>query len=223
MPVVTTSSKKQILLAAERLFAVHGIEGISLRQIGAAAGNGNNSAVQYHFGSKDRLIQAIFEYRLPWLHQRRLDLMAERGTSDLRGLVECQVRPLMEHSEVADSYYLTFVAMLKQYGRRDIFACIPEPMRTSSREFQEQLALYLPYIAEPLRTNRIAQAMSLVVEATAERQRAHAAEQPVLPFEVHLMDLLDAIIGFMAATVSTQTLDALAHTTPAPLSWASFI
>ncbi|WP_018637006.1 TetR/AcrR family transcriptional regulator [Parafrankia elaeagni] len=223
MPVATTSSKKQILLAAERLFAVHGIEGISLRQIGAAAGNGNNSAVQYHFGSKDRLIQAIFEYRLPWLHRRRLDLMAERGTSDLRVLVECQVRPLMEHSEVADSYYLTFVAMLKQYGRRDIFACMPEPMRTSSREFQEQLATYLSHIAEPLRTNRIAQAMSLVVEATAERQRAHAADQPVLPFEVHLMDLLDAITGFMTAAVSTQTLDALAHTAPAPLSWARFI
>ena len=48
-----------------------GLLGVSLRQIGAAAGNGNNSAVQYHFGTKDRLVQAVFEYRLPRLRERR--------------------------------------------------------------------------------------------------------------------------------------------------------
>jgi AcrR family transcriptional regulator len=53
--------KEQIVLAAERLFAERGLDGVSLREIGAAVGNANNSAVQYHFGSKDQLVRAIFE------------------------------------------------------------------------------------------------------------------------------------------------------------------
>ena len=60
-----------------------------LRQIRVAAGNGNNSAVQYHFGSKDKLVQAIFEYRLPRLHERRILLVAELRPNDLRSWVEC--------------------------------------------------------------------------------------------------------------------------------------
>ena len=52
MTTIAPSTKEQIVLAAEGLFAERGIEGVSLRQIGTAAGNGNNSAVQYHFGTK---------------------------------------------------------------------------------------------------------------------------------------------------------------------------
>ena len=67
MPDCGESTKEQILLAAERLIADHGVDGVSMRQIGSAVGSGNNSAVLYHFGSKEKLVQAIFEYRLPRL------------------------------------------------------------------------------------------------------------------------------------------------------------
>ncbi|MET0908751.1 MAG: helix-turn-helix domain-containing protein, partial [Ilumatobacteraceae bacterium] len=60
-----SASARRIVEVAERLFALHGIDGVSLRQIAAAAGTANNSAVNYHFGSKDGLITAIFQYRLP--------------------------------------------------------------------------------------------------------------------------------------------------------------
>src|SRR3954462_1756002 len=92
----TKSTKEQIVLAAERLFAEHGIDGVSLRQVGAAAGNGNNSAVQYHFGSKDRLVQAVFEYRLPRMQERRALLIAEHRPDALRSWVSCLVRWMLE-------------------------------------------------------------------------------------------------------------------------------
>src|SRR4051812_50018016 len=84
MSVIAPSTKEQIVLAAEALFAERGVEGVSLRQIGAAAGNGNNSAVQYHFGTKDRLVQAGFEYRLPRPRERRDPLLAARRPHDPR-------------------------------------------------------------------------------------------------------------------------------------------
>src|SRR5690554_3230602 len=64
-------SARKIIIAAQRLFAERGIDGISLREIASSAGHANNSAVQYHFQSKEGLIQAIFELRVPFLEETR--------------------------------------------------------------------------------------------------------------------------------------------------------
>src|SRR2546423_7467092 len=47
VPRVPTSTKEQIILAAEQLFAEHGLDAVSLRQVGTAAGCGNHSAAQH--------------------------------------------------------------------------------------------------------------------------------------------------------------------------------
>src|SRR3546814_19686067 len=71
----------RILQAAEDCFGEHGIDAVSLRQIAIAAGQGNTAAVQYHFGSKEGLLEAIFQHRLPAIHQRR----KAPGTEERRG------------------------------------------------------------------------------------------------------------------------------------------
>ena len=223
MPVVAPSTKEQIVRAAERLFADRGIEGVSLRQIGAAAGNGNNSAVQYHFGSKDQLIQAIFTCRLPRLHERRMLLIAERRPDDLRSWVECQLRAVMEQSEQPGSHYLSFIAMLQQHGRRDVFQRLPEELRESTRTFHERLGFLLTHVPEPLRTHRIAQAMIFIVHAAADRERARANGQHVLPFAVEVTDLIDGMVGFLEAPVSPAARTALDDTDPASLTWPMFL
>ena len=64
-----SASALRLVLAAERLFALHGIDGVSLRQIASEAGSANNSAVHYHFGSKEGLIGAIFRLSVAAGHQ----------------------------------------------------------------------------------------------------------------------------------------------------------
>ncbi|MEX5713006.1 TetR/AcrR family transcriptional regulator [Parafrankia sp. FMc6] len=223
MPMVTRSTKEQIVLAAERLFALHGIEGVSMRQIRVAAGNGNNSVVQYHFGSKDQLAQAIFEYRLPRLHERRTLLVAELRPKDLRSWVECQLRTVLEQSEQPGSHYLNFVAMLWQCGRRDVFESMPEEFRSSVTAFDQQLKALLPHIAEPLRTHRITHAMTSIVHAGADRERARSGGQAVLPFAVEVMSLLDGMVGFLEAPVSEAALATLDGTDPAGVAWRTFL
>ncbi len=61
----------RILDAAEALFVEHGLEATSMRMITATAGV-NLAAVNYHFGSKENLIQEVFRRRLGELNQRRL-------------------------------------------------------------------------------------------------------------------------------------------------------
>jgi AcrR family transcriptional regulator len=220
---VPLSVKEQIALTAERLFALHGIDGVSLRQIGAAAGNANNSAVQYHFGSKDKLIEAIFACRLPRLHQRRSLLIAMRSPDDLRSWVECQLLTVLEQSEEPGSHYLGFVAMLRQHGRRDIFECLPGELRESTRDFHERLGSLLPHIAEPLRSHRIAQANAFIVQAAAGREQANAAGRPVLPFAVEAAELTDGMTGFLRAPVSPAAREAVQSTGPASVAWPSFL
>ena len=69
------STKERILSAAEVLFARHGFDGASLRQLTAAAGV-NLAAVNYHFGSKDRLVEEVFRRRLDELNSRRLKALS---------------------------------------------------------------------------------------------------------------------------------------------------
>src|SRR6476659_3960675 len=67
-------TKTRILDAAEGLFMEHGFEATSLRSITTAAGV-NLAAVNYHFGSKEELFQAVLTRRLDPMNQERIDLL----------------------------------------------------------------------------------------------------------------------------------------------------
>ena len=72
---LSQDTKSRILDAAELLFMEHGFEATSLRQLTAAAGV-NLAAVNYHFGSKKELFQAVLTRRLDPMNQERIDLLA---------------------------------------------------------------------------------------------------------------------------------------------------
>ncbi len=75
-PIDTTSqdTKSRILDAAEHLFMEHGFEATSLRSLTAAA-SVNLAAVNYHFGSKEELFQAVLTRRLDPMNQERIALL----------------------------------------------------------------------------------------------------------------------------------------------------
>ena len=64
-------TRTRILDAAEELFMQHGFEGTSMRLLTAKAGV-NLAAVNYHFGSKHALIEAVFRRRLDPMNLARL-------------------------------------------------------------------------------------------------------------------------------------------------------
>jgi AcrR family transcriptional regulator len=68
------ATKERILDAAEGLFMEHGFEATSLRAITAAA-TVNLAAVNYHFGSKEELFEAVLTRRLDPMNQRRVALL----------------------------------------------------------------------------------------------------------------------------------------------------
>jgi AcrR family transcriptional regulator len=89
-----------IIEAAERLIAERGL-GVPLSLIGQEAGAANKVAVQYHFGDRERLIDAVFRYRLPLLEGRRATLLAEADEQDPKALLAALLRPIAEVVDAA--------------------------------------------------------------------------------------------------------------------------
>ena len=70
------ATKAAVFNAAERLFALHGFQNVSVRDITAEAGV-NLASVNYHFGSKDALLFEIFKRRTGELNRERAKLLHE--------------------------------------------------------------------------------------------------------------------------------------------------
>jgi len=88
-------TKTRILNSAERLFGLNGFDATSLRDITAKA-RVNLAAVNYHFQSKDSLIDAIIERRLGPVNRRRLAMLDAAGPSpSVEQIVDAFLSPLL--------------------------------------------------------------------------------------------------------------------------------
>lgn len=108
-----------IMDAAEALFAEYGHDNTSMRQITGAAGV-NLSAVNYHFGSKDGLVQAVFQRRVAALNTERLALLdaleahAQGQALKPSQIVEAFFGPLVRHACRVPPGSRAFVPLLER-------------------------------------------------------------------------------------------------------------
>jgi len=94
-------TKELILDAAESLFAAEGYHGTSVRAITKEAGV-NLASISYHFGSKELLLEALFEHRFGPLNRTRkedissvLKRAREEGrTPDVKDILEAFISPM---------------------------------------------------------------------------------------------------------------------------------
>jgi AcrR family transcriptional regulator len=96
-PEAQAATKNLVFAAAERLFAVHGFQKVSVRDITAEAGV-NLASVNYHFGSKDALLFEIFRRRTAELNRARARMLhkasdAHRGRPPVRAILQAMIDP----------------------------------------------------------------------------------------------------------------------------------
>lgn len=99
MPPDPAATRDKLLDAATALFAERGVANVSLAEIVRAADQRNTSAIHYHFGGRDHVIEAILARHVPALRARRLELLEHaRATpsDDVRSVAEALVRPVTE-------------------------------------------------------------------------------------------------------------------------------
>ena len=96
-PEAAAATKTLVFTAAERLFAVHGFQKVSVRDITAEAGV-NLASVNDHFGSKDALLFEIFRRRTTELNRARARMLheatdAHQGKPPVRAILEALIAP----------------------------------------------------------------------------------------------------------------------------------
>ncbi|WP_433824786.1 TetR/AcrR family transcriptional regulator [Actinoplanes sp. CA-015351] len=195
--VQVAATRASILDAAERLFAEHGVAAVSSRQISEAAGQGNNAAVGYHFGSKTDLVRAVIRrHALPMEDVRRALFEQHRDSADLRDFVTCVVCPYTEHLGTlgAPTWYARFAAqVITDPGLRQLAA---EELRDAPMLAAVSAALQrcLPALPDEVYREREDMAHTLIVHFCAQRERAGTPD-----WTATATSLVDAVEGLFQA------------------------
>ena len=200
-------TKSALLDAAERLFAERGLHGVSLREIGIAAGQRNQAATQYHFGDKPGLVLAAFERRAVEVNRRRLELLTEaaaEGPLGVRDLVEAFVRPMAEQVERGNSY-IRFVSRLQTDGESALLREAGADAHSAYERIGRLLrAGELAALPRKLFWNRWRLTINTALAALADHQAAIArGDADELPTPLYVSELIDALTA-MLLTPSTS-------------------
>jgi AcrR family transcriptional regulator len=207
-PASSLPTKTRILLAAESLFAERSVEAVSFREIATAAGQQNTNAVQYHFKTKDRLVQAIFLLRVGQMIGRRARMLAE---AERLGLLEdlptlLRIVFLPQFDLVDEQGRHSYAGFLSQYVARYMPAGILHAVDTEIPEtntIRRLLALLrqrLRHLPDPIYARRVGmttQVFAYTVVHWDNERRTGAT--PRVPLAQLIDDALDAAVALLSA------------------------
>jgi AcrR family transcriptional regulator len=128
--MASDATKTALLQAAKRLVVERGYAGVSVRELTAAAGT-NIAAVNYHFGSREKLLnRAVLEYFLEW-SDRVAEVDVDPAAEPLAQLA-ARARPMIEGLPAAQPAFVVFLEALLQAKRS------PELHRQLAEHYSEQ-------------------------------------------------------------------------------------
>ena len=131
-------TKSQIKAAAQMLFARHGVDAVTVQQIVAAAGQRNNAALHYHFGSKEELIRQLVVDGAAVLDERRQgmlrELEARGGPTTIREVMLVLVMPVIELGDDERwRGYIRFTSSLQASDRKTLRAALEQSLERRIR------------------------------------------------------------------------------------------
>jgi AcrR family transcriptional regulator len=139
-------TKSRILDAAEKLFGMNGFDATSLRDITAEA-QVNLAAVNYHFQSKDSLIDAVMARRIEPVSRRRMEMLDAAGPNPtLEQILEAFLMPLM-NADLASA--MPLMGRMMSDPNEFVLRVFKKFLTPVSERFQEEFHKALPDIPRP--------------------------------------------------------------------------
>jgi AcrR family transcriptional regulator len=202
VPRDATATRAALVREAERLFARRGLWQVQMREIVEAAGQRNVSAINYHFGSREGVLDEILTRHGDPTDVARGELLAVVGRDGTtRDLVAALVVPYLAHTGTPEGRdYLRIVAQLSSRfpGWRD------EAPGTGPRlvEILTILERRPDHLSDALRRERIVELIMLMTSAASERARQLESEpEPEIAPDTFAANLTDVLVGVLEAPV----------------------
>ncbi|MET9676489.1 TetR family transcriptional regulator [Streptomyces sp. NPDC006482] len=195
-------TRDKLIRAAEELFAAQGVDGAQLRDVVALAGQANPSAVQYHFGSRAGLLDAVMAGRQARTREVLAPLLDAAG-DDLKELVASLVTA--EASELRTDRGRRCLRISAQLSHESgIRTRTPHPTLAGTVYWHliERLAdrLAAGGLPEPLLLERLDLALTVVGAAMADRARQYLdGAEPLTGEALFLADLVETTTALLRA------------------------
>lgn len=194
------ATRERLMTTAERLFAMNGVAGVTLREIQEGAGQSNASVVTYHFGSKEGLVRALLQFRYQAVNARRAELLLnaqrEGVHDDPRAAVLIIVKPLVESIQ-AGEMFVPFLARLVG-DTRTLAHYLPEDRTIDA--LGEMLPNWSIELPERAMLGRQVQLYSSVLNLLGEHARSRHRIS-----EAQLSNYIDVWVGMLTAPISDAT------------------
>jgi AcrR family transcriptional regulator len=207
----------RLLAAAEQLFATRGL-GVPNREIVAAAGQHNSSAITYHFASRAGLIDAVCERHQTPIAEHREYLVARLhrpGGRTTRQLVEAYIQPLAtEMLRCAPSYWARFSELLLAdqpagSGRGIELSAHRGPRQRADPVMSELLELmmaHLSHLPEPEALGRVALTARFLDSGLARWEcDSQVGADGIAPLTSYMLILTDLAIAMLDSPSSVPS------------------
>lgn len=202
MPRDATATRESLVRAAAQLFADKGIDATRSRDILATAGQANDSAIGYHFGSRQGLLEAVLDRHIERMERARAADLPRLETADLLTLVDALVRPTAEELLTPDGRrFLRIIVQLS--GRAGVRSHrVPAPLRGTALARQLDLleAALDPDLPQEVRRERVAAVILLLTATLADRAgRIDRRSRLTLDHETWVVNLVAMCAGALQA------------------------
>ncbi|GAA1868568.1 TetR family transcriptional regulator [Actinomadura bangladeshensis] len=171
MPKDARATRRALIRAGAHHFAAHGIDAARTRDIVADAGQGNDSAITYHFGSRAGLLDAVLRAGITRMEPARETALPGLRPHDLPAIVAAIVTPTADELRTRQGRdFLRITAQLAgRAGIRDRHL----PTLLHGTALQRQLELLhtacRATLPEPLALERISLHIAYLTAALADR------------------------------------------------------
>jgi TetR/AcrR family transcriptional regulator, regulator of cefoperazone and chloramphenicol sensitivity len=206
-------TRERLLRAGERVFARSGVRGANLREINTEAGQRNNSAMHYHFGSREGLLQAIASRHQHDIDAERVERFGRMDTGgvqpDVRTIVDIWVRPMASKlaSEEGRDYLCILPDLVHMLGRVEGLA--PREAATETMDLPglervlRELRSLISEEPAPVVTARLLDASHFAAASLAARARQlSTGSRPALGHERYVENLVAMLGGALGAPSS---------------------
>ena len=204
------ATREALMRAAEKLIAAKGLENVSIRQIVEAAGQKNESALQYHFKNLQGLVRAIHAVRDAQINPMRTALIeklaGDNGKPTLRDISKLMVEPafLLARSKPDFRQYIKAFGHEIALTNRSASKAARRGDGETDREIRRLLRSALPELNSAAFDLRLDSAVRFIASSMyhqARQPNAFKGDQAELFFS----SLIDALVGMLGAPESAET------------------